>query len=76
MGFWATLDFVKGNGSVTIGNNPILVYEIEPDKLNFDSTTTVSLNERVYGKYYGLFNMDTLYFIGNAIEEKGPYPYE
>jgi hypothetical protein len=74
--YWATLNFVESNGRGTIGYNPILVYEIESDRINFDSTTTVDLNKKVYGQFLGLSIIDTLYFNGNQIEEKWPYPTE
>ena len=73
--FWATMEFVEGNGSGTIGYNPILAYEIEKDIIRFDSSTTIDLNEKVYGKYHGLEIIDTLFYNGNDAEAKWPYPY-
>lgn len=73
--YWSIMEMVNRNGSGTIGYNPILVYEIEKDLFKFDISTTILLNEEVYGQYHGLEIIDTLFFNGNKVEEKWPYPH-
>ena len=73
--YLSIMEMVNRNGNGTIGYNPILVYEIEKDIFKFDISTTILLNEEVYGQYHGLEIIDTLFFNANKVEEKWPYPH-
>ncbi len=73
--YFATMEFTVFMGKGNIGYNPLLVYEIEADVLRFDTTTTINLNKKAYGDFYGYKRLDTLLFDGNQVEKNWPYDH-
>ena len=70
--YWGVLNFAEPTGDETARYNPLLVYEVETDRFRFDEESTIALNKIVYGDFYGLRPIDTLFISKSRVEANWP----